>query len=326
MSPIDLLSANLLSPPLLFFALGVAAKVARSNLEIPEPLPQLFSLYLLWAIGFKGGVALVESGLSVEALTPVIAAVALSAVMPFILYPLLKRGLKRPDACAVAACFGSVSVVTFLASASFLTSQDIHYGGQMVASLALMESPAIVAGLWLYRRWERVHGGNHGGTAGHGVSEAFTAGPVFLLLGSLVAGAITGPERWTPYRPFCEDIFYGVLVMFLLEAGMKAGAGLPQLRAAGRFAVIAGIGGALIGGTLGLGTAWATGLGVGDAFLLTMLAASASYIAAPAAMRLAAPEADAGVYLPISLGVVFPFNIVVGIPMWLGAARMITGE
>jgi len=324
MTPIDLLVSNLVSPPLLFFAIGVAATLLRSDLDIPEPLAKLFSLYLLWAIGFKGGVALAEAGWSIEALKPVVAAVLLSAATPFVMYPILKRTLRRPDACAAAACFGSVSVVTFLAAANFLTSEGVDYGGHMVASLALMESPAIVAGIWLYRRWERVHGGD-ASASGHGLRDAFTAGPVFLLLGSLLVGVLTGPEQFEPYRAFTEDIFYGVLALFLLEAGMKAGAGLPQLRAAGPTVAAVGIFGALLNGAIGFEAALALGLDVGDTLLLTILAASASYIAAPAAMRLAAPEADAGVYLPIALGVVFPFNIVVGIPMWLAAARAAAG-
>jgi len=318
---LDLFIDNLLSPPVLFFFLGIGATLVRSDLEIPAPVAKLFSLYLLWAIGFKGGVALRESGLDAAALAPVAAAVALSAIIPLFVFPILRPRFGPHDACALAACYGSVSVVTFVTAVDFLEARDIAYGGEMVAALALMESPPIIVALILRRllaRGRKTHGETGApDSPGAILHEALTSGPVFLLLGSLVAGLLTGPHGFEPLRAFSHDIFHGVLVLFLLESGMVAGGQMRELARRGVVVVLTAIliplANALIGGSV----AYMLGLSVGNALLFTILAASASYIAVPAVMRLALPRANPGLYLPMSLGVTFPFNVCVGIPLYL---------
>ena len=322
---LDLLLANLTSPPILFFVLGIAATLVRSDLTIPEPLPKLFSLYLLWAIGFKGGISLREAGLDIDALLPLIIAVIFSAVVPLIAFIPLRSRFSPPDACAIAACYGSVSVVTFITASNFLDQQQIPYGGHLVAALALMESPAIITAVLLYRLVRRKQ--NDDAEPGTKMDlkellrEALANGPVFLLLGSLAAGVITGDAGWKQLRPFCEDIFHGVLVLFLLESGMTAARTLGGLKQAGIAAPLAAIVMPIASASAALAISVPLGLRQGDAFLLMILAASASYIAVPAAMRLAIPKANSGIYLPMSLGITFPFNIALGIPLYLAAVR-----
>lgn len=328
---LDLLIANLTSPPILFFVLGVIATLVRSDLTIPEPLPKLFSLYLLWAIGFKGGVSLREAGLDAASLTPLIVAVVLSFGWPFVVVWPLRARLSIADACATAGAYGSVSVVTFITAANFLDAQKVEYGGHLVAALALMEAPAIVSAVLLYRllraREKAESRADQPGAATPDMKEllreALFNGPVFLLLGSLLAGLVTGESGWVKLRPFCEDIFHGVLVLFLLEAGMTAAKSLRGLREAGAFAVGAGVIIPVVSASVALGLARMLGLPQGDAFLLIILAASASYIAVPAAMRLAIPRANPGVYLPMALAITFPFNIAIGIPVYLWAVRAV---
>ncbi|MGP1271857.1 MAG: sodium-dependent bicarbonate transport family permease [Phycisphaerales bacterium] len=320
---LDLLLANLLSPPVLFFALGMLATVVRSDLTIPDPLPKLFSLYLLWAIGFKGGAELRQAGLDWSVAGPIIAAIGLSCVLPILAWPILRRLFKTADACAIAASYGSVSVVTFITAEKFLAAQDIPVGGFMVAALALMEAPAIVVAVVLYRR--HLHRADPQQRAGLGplLREAVIGGPVFLLLGSLAAGVLSGEAGWTTLRPFCEDIFHGVLVLFLLESGMNAARTLRGLAGVRRNAIGVGLILPLLSAALAIVIARVLGLSVGNATLLTVLSASASYIAVPAAMRLAVPEANPGLYMPMSLGITFPFNIAIGIPLYLGIVQAI---
>ncbi len=313
---IDLFVANLLSPPVLFFLLGIIAVFVRSDLTIPDAIAKLFSLYLLWAIGFKGGVALRESGLTWGTLTPVVAAVGLSAIIPLYVFPLMRTRFNVDDACALAASYGSVSVVTFVATARFLEQNRIPYGGEMVAALALMEAPAIIVALVLRRKLDREPGDEEQSlpTLLH---EALTSGPVFLLLGSLSVGLLTGPSGFEPLRAFSNDIFQGVLVLFLLEAGLSAGRRLKEQRALGLTAVGFGVAVPICNAVLGGAIAYLLGLSVGSTVLFTILAASASYIAVPAVMGLAIPRANAGLYLPMALGVTFPFNVCIGIPLYL---------
>jgi len=337
---LDLLLQNLLSPPILFFLLGAVAARIGSDMEVPPAISRLFSIYLLWAIGFKGGVELRVAGAGVEALLPLALALLLSVVTTIIAAALLRRFLRDADAFAVGAAYGSVSVTTFVAAANFLAAQEIEYGGQMVAALALMEAPPIMVAIALFRRAQaREHGhGRHrderteaaraGADApplGTVLRHAMTSGPVFLLVGSLVCGVLSGEAGYAPLKPFLNDVFYGVLVLFLLDAGLLAGSRLDALRRAGRPAIVCGILMPLAGAAAALGIARLVGLGVGDAFLLMILAASASYIAVPAAMRDAIPEADPGLYLPMAIAVTFPFNVCLGIPLYLAAARAVVG-
>lgn len=310
---------NVLNPPVLFFFLGMAAAFLRSGLEIPKAFSQFLSLYLLMAIGFKGGAALADGGLSGGALAALSAAVALAVVIPFYVFAVLKRRLDRADAAAIAASYGSVSLVTFIAATEFLKALGLEYGGHMVAALALMESPAIVIGVWLARRGRPEEKGH----AGELLRESFLNGPVFLLIGSFVIGWVTGPAGTKAFYPFTDHLFKGMLAFFLLDLGMTTAERFRDLQRAGFFLVAAAILVPLLNAGLAMGTARLAGLAPGDAFLLTVLCASASYIAVPAAMRLAVPRANPGLYTPLPLAITFPFNVLVGLPLYYSAVRIL---
>ncbi|MBL8762854.1 MAG: sodium-dependent bicarbonate transport family permease [Phycisphaerae bacterium] len=307
------------SPPVLFFFLGMFATLARSTLAIPKAVTKLLSLYLLWSIGFQGGVKLVHGGLGSDALAALGIAVALACLTPVAVFFLLRRWIAAPDAAAVAASYGSISAVTFVTACTVLTTQGIAYGGHMVACMALMESPAIVIAVLLLNscaRDERV-----GRTAwGKLLHEALLNGPVLLLLGSMVIGMVTGERGYQAFKPLCTDLFSGVLVFFLLDLGLLAARRLGDLRRAGARLIAFGLVAPPIGAAVALVAAWAAGLRVGDGVLLMVLAGSASYIAVPAAVRLVIPRANPGIFIPLALAVTFPFNIGVGIPLYLFAA------
>lgn len=315
----DVFRMNVLNPPVLFFFLGMAAGFLRSGLEIPKAFSQFLSLYLLMAIGFKGGTALASSGLSGEALAALSAAVGLSIVIPLYVFSVLRRKLEGADAAAIAASYGSVSLVTFIAATEFLKSLSLPYGGHMVAALALMESPAIIIGVWLARRGRPEEKGH----AGELIRESFLNGPVFLLLGSFLIGWVTGPAGTKAFYPFTDQLFKGMLAFFLLDLGMTTAARFGDLKKAGWFLVAAALLIPIVNAALALAVARTLGLSAGDAFLLTVLCASASYIAVPAAMRLAVPRANPGLYTPLPLAVTFPFNVVAGLPLYYAAVRML---
>jgi len=321
---LDLFIANLLSPPILFFLLGIAATLARSDLEIPQPLPKLFSIYLLWAIGFKGGIALREAGLTVETLTPVIAAVILSATLAGTGFLIFRRAFNFEDTCALAATYASVSVVTFVTAAEFLESREIAYGGQMVAALALMEAPPIVVALML-RRMLNPHD-DKGEPLTKILREALTSGPVFLLLGSLLIGLAVPTTGTEPLKVFTYDVFAGVLVLFLLDSGMTSGQRIGKVVRRGITPLVFAIGVPILHAGVGIALARLIGLREGDALLLTILAASASYIAVPATMQIAVPKARVALYLPMSLGITFPVNVCFGIPIYLMVIKAIWPE
>lgn len=321
---------NLLSPPILFFFLGMLATLVRSDLQISKELSRLFALYLLWAIGFKGGVALRSAGLSWETLGPLVVAMVLSAVIPLIVAPLLRLAkFSVADACATAGAYGSVSVVTFITAQKFLESQQIEFGGHMVAALALMEAPAIVTGVMLFRAMsegsspkELFKSRRH--ELKHLLHEAAVSGPVFLLLGSIAIGALTGQSGWQSLEPFSKDLFDGVLVLFLLDSGLTASKQLRSITGSKRVAVLLSATIPMLNALLGLLCVMMLDMSHADGFLFLILAASASYIAVPAAMKMAIPEANAGLYLPMALGLTFPFNITVGIPLYYAMAGWVT--
>ncbi len=324
MNPSDLAS-NLLSPPVLCFFLGLAAALFRSDLELPAPVPKALALILLFAIGFKGGLALAEGGFDGAVLLTLLAALAAAVVVPFWTFFALRGKLGPTNAAAVAATYGSVSAVTFMAAAALLATRGVPYSGHMVAALALMESPAIVIGIVLARKFAA-------GTPSdaprlqwsHLGKEAFLNGSIFLLLGSLVIGFLCGPERGGSLMPFVKTLFPGLLTLFLLDLGLVAGHRLADLRNLGGGPVAYAVFAPLINASLGLGLAAALGLSHGDALLLVVLCASASYIAVPAALRTALPEANPAVYVTLSLAVTFPFNLVVGIPLYeLAVSRLL---
>ncbi len=315
MSVLELAAANLASPPVLFFFLGALAVALRSDLQLPEATRRWLALYLLFAIGMKGGVAL-RSDQVAEAIPVLLAAMAMSASFPVAWFFVLKKRIGAATAAGVAASYGSISAVTFVTAVAWLDRLGLEYGGSLVAAMALMEWPAIVVAILLFRS-----------SAGEGTStwpvvrEALVNGSVLLILGSLLVGLIAGPERAAPLEPFYKGIFPGMLTFFLLDMGMVAARRLADLREAGLFLLAFGLLAPLAGAAVGIPAAAVLGLSPGDALLLTILAASASYIAVPAAMRMAIPEANPGVFVPLSLGVTFPFNVIIGLPLYLGIIK-----
>jgi len=308
MGPLD----YLLQPAILFFLLGALAVVVRSDLEIPDSVLKILSLYLLFALGFKGGTELQKTDWSWAVATPLLAAVAASFVFPLAVYPIMRRKFLPVDAAAVAATYGSVSAVTFMTAASFLELRGTAFGGYMVAALALMESPAILTGLILARR---AQGGAGGLSWGSVVHECLANKSVLVLLGSLLIGCVTPSSGALALQPFVAGLFPGVLCFFLMDLGIVAARRISDLRAGGVYAVAFALGFPLVAGGAGLLLARALNLGAGDAVLFAILCGSGSYIAVPAAFRAALPEANPGIYVALALGVTFPFNLFVGIPL-----------
>ena len=317
----DALTA-LANPAILFFVLGAAAAFARSDLTVPEAVAKGLSLYLMMSIGLRGGVEVADAGLSADMVAAAAIGIALSFVLPLPAFWALRRfaGLGRIDAGAVAAHYGSVSVVTFVTGVEVLSARGLPPAGYMVAVLALMETPAIVTGLLLARR-----GGAVGGNGGELAREVLANGSVLLLVGSFVIGMLIGHDRFTAIAPVFNAGFKGALCLFLLDMGLVAARRLMD----GRLLTLPLVGLAIalpvVNGSLGVALGVTAGLDTGTAAALGILAGSASYIAVPAAMRLALPEADPGRYLAMSLGVSFPFNILVGIPLFTAIAQGLSG-
>jgi len=311
--------ALLTSPAILFFFIGAAAAFARSDLAIPEPVSKALSLYLMLAIGFKGGVEARDAGLNGDFLVAAAIGVALSALMPLLAFIILKRvsRLDRPTICALAATYGSVSVVTFAAGQQHLAAVGMTSGGYMAAVLALMETPAILTALLLLNGAGRGEPGRRRTI----LKEVFVGAATIMLLGSFVVGLVSGQAGMVKLEVFVGPLFQGALCFFLLDIGLIAA---RRLMEGGRKMSPAVIGFALafpvVSAAIALGLARMAGLEAGNAALLTILAGSASYIAVPAAMRLAAPEADPGVYVTASLAVTFPFNLTIGIALYAAAA------
>lgn len=321
---LNLAVGNLLSPPVLFFALGFAASFAKSDLEVPQAVAKALSLYLLLAIGFKGGTAVASHGIDNKLLSSLLVGVFLSAALPIVAFGLLRllTRLPRVDMVAIAAHYGSISVVTFAAATSVLITAGIDYEGYLVAVAAIMETPAIISALLLMRM-----GGGETDTGGGGLwREIALNGSIVMLTGSFIIGWITGPAGLADVAPFIVDPFKGVLCLFLLDMGLVAGRGIRQGRRDLSPALVAfGIIMPLIGGACGTIAGTMIGLSVGGIMLLATLSASASYIAVPAAMRLALPDARPAIYLTLSLGITFPFNLILGIPLYLIFSKIAGG-
>ena len=320
---LDLILLNLLNPPVLFFFLGLAAVVVKSDLEIPPPIPRFLSLYLLFSIGIEGGLRLRESGLTTEVVLVLGTALVVAAAVPLYAFPLLRRKLDAANAAAIAATYGSISAVTFLTGVAFLERTGETYSGYIVAAMALMESPAIIVSVMLARR-------AHGRPdllrripLGELLRDAFLNGSVFLLLGSLVIGVLGGSAAESALAPFTREIFRGMLAFFLLDMGIVAGKRIDDLKKEGRFLIIFAVAFPIFNALVGLGLAWLIGTSPGDALLFSLLCGSASYIAVPAAMRLAIPQANPSLYVPMALALTFPFNIVLGIPLYSALIDMI---
>jgi len=325
---LNLLLQNIFAPTVLFFFIGVIAVLCKSDLEIPAPLPKLFSLYLLLAIGFKGGIGIQKSGIfDNQVLLTLSAAVVMSLVIPILGFVVLRLKFNVFNSAAIAAAYGSISAVTFISAESFLTSQSISSDGFMIGALALMESPAILVGLLLVK---------YGGPKDRPDSrklhlrsilhESFLNGSVFLLLASLIIGfltALSNPLAIEKMKPFTHSLFYGVECFFLLDMGMVAAQRLPSLKKAGSFLISFAILMPIFNALIGVLVARSLALDTGNAFLFVVLCASASYLAVPAAMRMTVPEARSSYYISTTLGLTFPFNIVLGIPIYMSLVNKI---
>lgn len=320
------IASNFLSPPVLFFFLGVFAVLVKSDLEVPPAIAKFFSLYLLFDIGIKGGQELFKSGFTPQIGYIVIACIGMSLIVPVITYYILRLRLDVYNAGAIAATYGSVSAVTFATAQSFLTNAKILAGGYMVAGMALMESPAIIVGLFMIRSHTKSDGLDENQNTG-GISEvlkeAFFNGSIVLLVGSVIIGYLAGEKGEHDLHSFVSDIFKGMLCLYLLDMGLVAGSRMGSLKQSGLFLILFGILTPIVNATIGIGISYMLGLSEGDALLFTILCSSASYIAVPAAMRMAVPQANMSLLLPMSLGVTFPFNIVVGIPTYFSIIEKI---
>lgn len=334
---------NFLDPAILFFVVGVLAGCMKSNLEIPQPISRFLSLYLLMALGLKGGFALAQSGLTAEVAISLGCAVLLAVCVPIAGYQLLRRIVPPFDAAALAATYGSVSAVTFITATQYLDGQQIAYGGHMAAAMALMESPAIIIAVLLansLRQAVQAQPAMSGGGAavlggpvapngptriGRILHESFTDGTQLLLLGAMIVGLVTGDIGKQAMAPFSVDLFKGMLAFFLLDMGLLAARNLGSLRGQSPLLLCYAVLAPLAHAMLALGLSVVFGIAAGNAALLMVLAASASYIAVPAVVRYSIPEANPSMYFSLSLGVTFPLNILIGIPVYSAIARHFLG-
>jgi len=333
---------NLLDPAILFFVFGVLAGLVKSNLEIPPQISRFLALYLLMALGLKGGFALAQSGLTGQVASSLACAVLLALMVPAIGYQVLKRFVSPFDAVAVAATYGSVSAVTFITAVQYLETNGLAFGGHMAAAMALMESPAIIMAVVLANALRKkaampavVALGNSAavlrttGPAGSGTSlgkilhESFTDGAQLLLLGAMLVGILSGDAGKTAMNPFTGDLFKGMLAFFLLDMGLMAARNIPEVKGKSPWMVAYAVVGPLVHASLALGLGAMAGLTAGDTGLLMVLAASASYIAVPAVLRYAVPEASPSLYFGMSLGITFPLNILLGIPAYMAIAHAV---
>lgn len=322
MSFFELAGQNLVSPMVLFFVLGVGLSFARSDLSIPGSVAKLLSLYLMMSIGFRGGVEVAHHGFSATLLAALAAGIALSFAIPFIAYALLRgiSPLSRVDAASVAAHYGSISAVTLVAVTSVLGQMSVPFEGYMIAVAAAMETPAILSALLLARK------GQVSGARGDLLREILLNGAVVMLLGSFVIGILTGDRGQALLKPFLIDSFAGFLCLFLLDMGLVAGRGLRDEKGLLSLRLVTfALTMPMIGALCAAALSPMIGLSAGGTAVLITLAASASYIAVPAAMRLALPQANAAIPLTLSLGVTFPFNLLFGIPIYIAVANRIAG-
>ncbi len=312
---------NLTSPPVLAFALGLLAVAVKSDLRLPESVYQALSIYLLLGIGIKGGVALSQSSFD-EIWLPIIGALLLGLLTPWLAFKFLGFATKLDtvNRGAVAAHYGSTSLVTFTAALIFLEAQQVSVEGYVTTLLAIMEIPGIIVGLMLASK-----GLGRAVNWKDSLTEVLTARSIVLLAGGLFLGLVTGTSGYARIEPFFGALFTGVLTLFLLEMGIVAGRRIPDIKSAGIGLIGVSIAFPIIAGSLGVLTGHLTGMGIGGSAVLGVLTASASYIAAPAAVRLALPEASPGIYLTASLGITFPFNLIVGIPLLVTLSGLIEG-
>lgn len=317
MGIIDTFLSSFAHPPILFFLLGIFAVYVKSDLEIPVPIGKFLSIYLLFCIGLKGGQALFAHGFNFTSIQILTMCIVISFVTPFICYQILKFKVNTYDAGAIAASYGSVSAVTFITAAAFLEEKNIPYDSVMISGLALMETPAIIAGLIIIKLFakdqESVQPPQKLSAVIH---ESVTNGSVLILIGSMVIGYLCGVAGEIELKPFTYDIFKGMLCLYLLDMGIVAGSKLASSRQFGVFLSLFALLYPLVAATCMIIIAKLSGISAGNALLFTTLGASASYIAAPAAMRFAVPQVNMGLLLPMVLGITFTFNIIFGIPLY----------
>jgi hypothetical protein len=333
---------NLLDPAILFFVFGVFAGALRSNLEIPPAISKFLSLYLLMALGLKGGFALAKSGLNAGVAVALLAAIAMAFVVPMLGYAFLKNRVSRFDAAAVAAAYGSVSAVTFVTAMQYLESAGLAFGGHMAVAMVVMESPAIVMAVLLANSLRHaatvpaglVVGGGGAAVLGAGAGtpsigrilhESFTDGAHLLLLGAMAVGFISGEAGKAVMQPFSGDLFKGMLAFFLLDMGLMVARNFADARKASPVLIGYAAIGPVVHAAIALVLSWALSLPVADAALLMVLSASASYIVVPAVLRYAIPEANPAIYFGLSLGITFPLNILLGIPVYTAVAQTVLG-
>ena len=313
---LSLIAQNILNPPILFFFLGMLAVFLKSDLTIPQPLPKFFSLFLLIAIGLHGGYELSKSGLDLYILKALSLAIFMAILVPIYSFFILRVKLDTYNSVALAATYGSISAVTFITGITYLQTIGVEYGGFMVAAMTLMESPAIVIGLVFAVLFTKKDNNSSKTNWGEIFKEAFLNPSVFLLMGALIIGILTGEKAWTSVEPLFGALFKGILAFFLLDMGIVAAKRIYELKKLGFFLIAFAIFMPIFNAIVGMSLGYYFEISKGDAFLLALLSGSASYIAVPAAMRLSVPEANPGIYLPLSLAITFPFNISIGIPLY----------
>jgi len=317
---LDLLISNITNPAFLFFILGIVAVKLKSDLEIPPNSSKFISLYLLFSIGFKGGQELSHETLSMEILWSMLLGIAISLLIPFYTFFILKRKLNIYDAGAIAAAYGSVSAVTFVTAVSYLDTQKLELHGHMVAIMALMESPSIIAGLILMSIYNKEENINTNKLSI--VKHSFTNGSVLLILGSLIIGLLANAKQAEGIKPFTNDIFKGFLAIFLLDMGITSGRKLTSFVGNGLFPFLFAIVIPLFNGCLFAFLSSFVTTDIANRFIFAVLAASASYIAVPAAMKIAIPKANPGLYLPMALAITFPLNITFGMPLYFYVCQL----
>lgn len=315
-----LLIDNLTNPALLFFVLGILAVRLKSDLEIPPNSSKFISLYLLFSIGFRGGQELAHSDFSISILWSILFGIAIACLIPLYTFLILKKRLSTENAGAIAAAYGSVSAVTFVTALSFLEIQNLKSSGHMVAVMALMEAPAIVIGVMLIRLCSEKN--QEAPKMRSILKHSLTNGSVLLILGSLIIGLLASDQQAEGIKPFTTDLFKGFLAIFLLDMGIVSGKKLGDFLKSGRFLTVFAIVVPLLNGAMVAAISSFVTDDVADRFILAVLAASASYIAVPAAMKIAAPKANPGIYFPMALAITFPLNITIGLPVYLSLVRI----
>jgi hypothetical protein len=313
---LNTLTENITNPALLFFLFGILAVQIKSDLRIPDSSSKFISIYLLLSIGFKGGQELAHSGFNAEILWSLTLGIGLAAAVPVYAFYILKKRLGIANAAAISASYGSVSAVTFVTATSFLDFEQVEFSGHMIAVMASMEAPAIIIGVLLFSYFRKKSGERHKANFGQILRHSITNGSVLLILGSLVIGFLASEKQAEGIKPFTTDIFKGFLAVFLLDMGITSGKQLGIILRKGIYPFLFSTLMPFFNGLIALYLASFITTSAGNMLLFALLGASASYIAVPAAMRNAIPQASPSLYLPMALGITFPINVIIGIPFY----------